>query len=121
MFCDYLKTSQALKNVPLIVQNLIDAINMYDSDSRMSFITPIPWVENTPEKLYLGGPLSYEFTSEYYNDRNEAFGLLFQQYTASTVNKIYYPSIVNEWKSNTNKASYKDKHNLDIYIPIVNT
>ena len=58
---------------------------MYDSDYIMSCCTPINSVANNPEKIYLGGPLWDEFTSEYYNEKNYAFVLLFQQYKASAV------------------------------------
>ena len=61
----------------------------------MIFCTPITSFENTPKKIYLGAPLWDEFTSEYYNEKNDAFGLFFQKYTSSAVNSIYNPSIVN--------------------------
>ena len=50
--------------------------------------------------IYLGGPNCYEFTYDYYNDNNDAFGLLFQQNTDSSVENFYHPTFVNEWKSN---------------------
>ena len=55
---------QALKDVPLIVKDFIHSINMYGSDSIKIFSTPINSVENTPKKIYLGGPLWDEFTLE---------------------------------------------------------
>ena len=72
------KSSQALKDVPETVQNCINAVNIYDSDSIMSCCSPITLVENNLKNIYLGGPLWYEFTYEYYNGRNDAFGLLFK-------------------------------------------
>ena len=57
----------------------------------MSFCTPISSVVNTLNNIYLGGPLWGEFTPEYYNEKNDAFVLLFQKYTASAVDNIYYP------------------------------
>ena len=82
---------------------------MYDSDYIMSCCTPINSVANNPEKIYLGGPLWDEFTSEYQNEKNDAFGMLFQQYTTSAVEKKYLSSTVIEWKFNMEKAAYEDK------------
>ena len=39
--------------------------------------------------------------------------------TASDVSNIYHPFIVIEWKANTEKASYKHKHNFVVYIPSI--
>ena len=97
------QASQALKNFLMIVQNHIHAIIMYDSDSIMICSTPIPSVSNTLKRIYLNGPLWYEFTSQYYNEKNETFGLLFQQYKASDIDNIYYLSVINEWKYNIDK------------------
>ena len=92
------KSSQALNNVPQTVQNHSNAINMHESDSRISCCTPIPSVANTLKNIYLGGPLWYEFTPEYYNDNDDAFVLLFQQYIASDIDNIY----------NLDKEAYED-------------
>ena len=56
----------------------------------MSCCTPINSVANTRKKIYLGRSIFDEFKSEYYNDKNDDFGLLFQQYTARAVGNIYY-------------------------------
>ena len=90
---------------------------MFDSDSIMSFSTKMPSVSNNLKKIYIGGSHLDQFTSEYYNENNVAFGLLFQQYTYHAVNNMYYLSIVNEWKYNMYKSDYKDKHDLGVYIP----
>ena len=79
---------------------------MYDSDYIIIYWTPIPSVANNLKNIYLGGPLWYEYTSEYYNEKNDAFGLLFQKYTASAINNIYNPSTGIEWKSNMDKTAY---------------
>ena len=80
-----------MKNVPQIVQNRINAINMYKSDYIMIFFTPITSVTNTPKNIYLGGTIWDGFTSKYYNENNDSFGLLFQKFIASAVDKIYHP------------------------------
>ena len=85
---------------------------MYDSDSIMICITPIPSVENNWKNIYPGGTLWDKFIYEYYNENNDNFGLLFQKYTASVVDKFYHPSIINECKWNMNKSYYEDKHDL---------
>ena len=103
----------------MIVQNIIYAINMYNSDYTMICSTSITSVANTLKKIYLGGTLWCEFTSDYYNDKNYTFRLFFQPYKASAVNKIYHISIVNKWKDNTEIVDYNDKHSLCVYIPYV--
>ena len=55
---------KSLNNVPLRVQNNIYAIHMFDSDYIVSCSTAIPSVANTPKKIYLGGALCDELTSE---------------------------------------------------------
>ena len=106
MFFNNWKKSQALNNLARIVQNCNNAVNMYDSDSIMSCCTPVISVSNTLKKIYLGGTIWDEFTSEYYNDNNDAFGRLFQKYTASDINNIYHPCTVIEWNSNMDKSYY---------------
>ena len=58
-----------------------------------------------------------EFTSEYYNDKNATYGLLFQQYKYIAVDHIYNPSIANVWKANMGKAAYAEKQDVGVYIP----
>ena len=58
---------------------------MFDIDYIMSWSTAIPSVENKPKKIYPGGTLLDGFTSKYYDDNNDNFELLFQQYTTSAV------------------------------------
>ena len=60
----------------------------------MSCSTPIVLAENTLKNLYLGGPLWDEFTYEYYNDNNDDYRQLFQQYTSSAVYNIIHTSTV---------------------------
>ena len=90
---------------------------MFYSDFIISCITPSPSVANTLKYIYLCRPLWYEFTYEYYNDNNDTSGLLFQQYRAIDVENFFHPSIVNECKSNMDKAYYEDNHNVRVYIP----
>ena len=85
----------------------------------MIFSTPVPSVSNTLKNIYRSGPLWDELTSEYFNDNNDVFRMLFQKYTASSVDNIYHPYIINEWKYNMDKAYYEDNHNLGVYIPSV--
>ena len=60
----------------------------------MKFCTPITSVENNLKKIYLGGPLWDEFTYEYYNDNNDDYRQLFQQYKSSAVYNIIHTSTV---------------------------
>ena len=109
-----------MNNVPGRSQSIIDAINMYGNDYTVRFSTPITSVENTTKNIYLGELIWYEFTSEYYKDKNDTFEMLFQKYTASDVDKIYNPSTVIEWKSNMNKVAYKDNNDLGVHITFLN-
>ena len=76
------------------VQNCINAINIYESYSIIRSCTPITSVANTPKKIDHGGPLWDEFTYEYYNDNNDDYRQLFQQYTSSAVYNIIHTSTV---------------------------
>ena len=89
------QASHDLKNVPLIFQNHIHAINMNDSNSIMSCSTPIYSVANTLKDISLGGPLWDGFISEYYNENNDTSIILFQKNTASYVDNSYHPSVGN--------------------------
>ena len=60
-----------------MVKKSIHSINVYDIYYIMSFNTPIPSVANNLKNIYLDGPLWDEIASEYSNDRNDTFGLLF--------------------------------------------
>ena len=66
---------------------------MFDGDSMVSFSTTIPLVANTLKKIDLVGNFLYDFTYTYNDDKNDTFGMLFQQYTASYVDNIYHSSI----------------------------
>ena len=83
-----------LYNMPLRVKKLIHYINMFDSDYIMICSTAIPSFRNTLKNIYPGGTLLGEFAYMYYNDKNDAFRLLFRQYTSSAVENIYHPCIV---------------------------
>ena len=89
--------------MPRRVKKRIHAVDVFDSEYIMICITEIPSVEKNSKKIYLGKPIWDELISEYYNKKNDTFGILFQQYTAIYVNKIYLPSLIEEWKSNTYK------------------
>ena len=83
--CDNRKKSQALKNSPLKDKDWFHDINWYDSDYIISCSTTISSVANTLNNIYLVVPLWDEFTYEYYNDKNDDFAFLFQQYKSSAV------------------------------------
>ena len=110
------QASQSLNNVPLIVQNHIHTINSFDSYYIMSFVNSIPSVANSLKKIYVGGPLWDKFTSEYHNDKNDTFGVLFKIYTSTDVDNIYKLSIYNEFKYNMDKSDYEEKQYLGVYI-----
>ena len=109
--------SQALKNIPLRVKQLIYDVNMIDSDAMMICSTAITSAENTLKNIYLSGTVLNEFMSAYYDDNNDSFEMLFQQYTASAVKKLYHPDIVEEWKDNMEKEDYGD----DLHKIVVRT
>ena len=92
--------SISLKGVPLRDKKCIHAIDMFDNYSIMSCSTAITSVVNTLKKNYLSGTILDKFSSTYYDDNNDNFGLLFQQYTAIAVGNIYHPSILKVWKAN---------------------
>ena len=41
--------------------------------------------------------------------------MLFQSYTASSINNIYHPVLIEEQKSNINKADYEDNLEQGVY------
>ena len=50
------------------------AIGMFDGDAIMICSSAITSLENTTKNIYLSGTLLDEFTSTYYNDKNNSFG-----------------------------------------------
>ena len=70
--------------------------------------------------IYLGGTILNEFASIYYNDKNDSFEMMFQIYTYSSVNNIYHPEIVEEFKANMYKADYEDNLQKGVYLPSEN-
>ena len=77
--------------MPLIVKQLINAIAMFEIDYVMNWNNAITSVANNPNKRDLSKNLLNEFTSTYYDDKNDYFAMLFQNYTASSINNIYNP------------------------------
>ena len=61
--------------------------------------------ENNMKKIRLSITIFNGFTSIYYYDKDGSIGI-FQKYTASSVDKIYQPSLIKECKYNTDKAYY---------------
>ena len=77
--------------------------------------TLIPSVTNIMKNIYRSGNFSNEFTSTYYDDKNDSFAKI-QQYIPSYVNNIYHPAIVKEYKSNMYKAYYYNKLHKGVYL-----
>ena len=64
---------QSLKNVPMRVKQLINAVNMFDSDSLMSCSNKINSAANILKNIYLGVTILNELTSTYNDDKNDSF------------------------------------------------
>ena len=90
---------QDLNNLPLRITQIIHVIDIFESDAIIILSTAIPSISNTLKKNYLSRTILGEFTSTYYNDKNDSFEKN-QQYTSSYVNNIYHPSIIEEWRAN---------------------
>ena len=67
---------------------------MFDNYYVMCRSTTILSIENNLKNIHLSATILKEFTSTYCDDNNDTFGMLFQQYTAIYVNKIYHPSLI---------------------------
>ena len=65
------RDSQDLNNVLLRVKQQMHDIDMFDIDSTITCNYAIPSVANTLNKIYLSTTLLNEFTSTYYNDKND--------------------------------------------------
>ena len=89
---------------------------MFDNQSVMSYNNEISSVVNTPKKIYLSTTIFNEFTSTYNYDNNHYFEMLFQQYITSSVNIIYFLSLIDEWKANMDKAYYEHKLHEGVYL-----
>ena len=99
--------SQSLDNIPLRIKQRIHSIDLFDSDYVMTWNVKIPYVANTLKNIYISTNILNEFTSTYYDDKNGYFAKTIQQYTSSSVNKMYHPSLIEEFKTNLYKSDYK--------------
>ena len=72
---------QSLKNFPLRVKQHIHSVEMFVSDYVMTWNYAIPSVENTKKKIYPSTTLLNQFTSTYYDDKDDYFSIFSQQYT----------------------------------------
>ena len=54
----------------------------------MTYNTLIPSVANTMKKIHLSTILLNEFTSTYYENKNDGFEILFKQFTEKYVEKL---------------------------------
>ena len=84
----------SLRKFPLRVKQRINYIDIFESDSRMNFNTSITSVKNNRKNIYMSTTLLNESTSTYYYDKNYSFEMLFQKYTDSSVNNIYYQDLI---------------------------
>ena len=106
-----------MKNAPLRIKQRIHYVDMFDNESVMSCNTKIASVVNTPKEIYSSTTIMNELTSTYNYDNNNSFEILFQQYTTSSVNIIYCPSLIDECKSNMDKAYYEQNLHGCVYLP----
>ena len=65
--------SQDLNNIHLRVKQRTNIVTMFNNDSVMNCNTKIPSVANILKNVYLSGTLLNEFTSTYYDDKNDSF------------------------------------------------
>ena len=67
---------------------------MNENNSLLNCNTTTPSIASTMNKFYLGLIIFNEFTSMYYDDKNDDFESLFKQYTASSANNIDHPALI---------------------------
>ena len=79
--------------------------------------TTITSVANTLNKFHLSATIFNEFTSTYYDNKNDYFKMLLQKYTASAINNIYHPVIIEEFKANMDKTYYKQNIHKGVVKP----
>ena len=72
----------------------IHAVSASEIGSVMACNREICYVTNTLKKIHLSRNIFNEFTSTYYDNKNEDFGFLFGQYTENFVNNIYHPYLI---------------------------
>ena len=80
---------------------------MHANDSVMTCNMTIPYIVNILKTIRLSTNIFIEFTSTYYDDINDCYEMLFKQYTETYVNNIDHPVLIQEWKSNLDKAYYE--------------
>ena len=61
---------------------------MYENYSVTDFNRYIPYVANIMKELHLSTTIFNEFSSTYYDDKNDGFKLLFRQCKYNYVNNI---------------------------------
>ena len=77
----------------------------------------IPSVANTMKITHLSLTIFNEFTSTYYEYKNDSFVFLFIQYTYNSVKNIDHSALIQEWKANTDNIDYKIKLNNKVKNP----
>ena len=80
---------------------------MFGSYPVMTYNYATNSVAKNPKKMYQNKNILNEFTSTYYDDKNHYFAMLFRQYTTSSINNIYHPSLIELCKSYTDKEDYE--------------
>ena len=82
----------------------------------MTFQKGIPFIANNMKKIHTIKPIFHELSLTYYENKNNGFKLLFRKYKAKDVNNIYYLSLIEYWKENTDKTDYEINKNR-VYKP----
>ena len=85
------------------VKQRINDVNMLNSDPIITYNAKITSVANTLKKIHLSTIILNELTSTCYDDKDDCFSFLFQQYTAISVKNIDHPALVIDQKSNMEK------------------
>ena len=66
------------KNTPTMIKQQTHSFNMYQNDSVITCNTEIPSVANMLKKIHPSTNIFNEFTSSYYDDKNDGFGFFSQ-------------------------------------------
>ena len=99
--------SKNLSIVPNEAKQIINAINMHDSDFVMAFYTSINSVENTINKFHIVSDLNFGYIHNFYHDKQESIDYMFCQYIKPLLKDIDNTELIQEWKIYIYSGSYE--------------
>ena len=111
------KIPESRKDVTNELKHLVNKIDMHKNTSAVNSTKVVPSVLYTLKNIYLINNLFPEVEPKIIKNKEVSFSYYLRQCIKNTVENIHFPTLMNNWKSNMEKASYKINLQRRVALP----